>query len=132
MNSATSWILMEVKLTCSPTSPSAVGKTTLFRQLSFIGLTGIRELDSGYLLLRSKVGPINMGSGDIKRQKCEERVMQVVKENEQLKLALAAEEKVNERMRTDPETFRYLEIVMNEQKKPERQRIHADQPLLLT
>ncbi|VDK64033.1 unnamed protein product [Onchocerca ochengi] len=66
------------------------------------------------------------------RQKCEERVMQIVKENEQLKLALAAEEKVNERMRTDPETFRYLEIVMNEQKKPERQRIHADQPLLLT
>ncbi|KAL3997956.1 Protein kinase domain family protein [Acanthocheilonema viteae] len=64
----------------------------------------------------------------MERQKYEERVMQIIKENEQLKLALAEEEKANEKLRMDLETFRHLETAMNEQKKRERQEIHADQP----
>ncbi|MCP9260054.1 ROCK2 [Dirofilaria immitis] len=64
----------------------------------------------------------------MERQKYEERVMQIVKENEQLKLALAEEEKANEKLRMDLETFQHLETAMNEQKKRERQEIHADQP----
>ncbi|VDK83080.1 unnamed protein product, partial [Onchocerca ochengi] len=63
----------------------------------------------------------------MERQKYEERVMQIVKENEQLKLALAEEEKANEKLRMDLETFQHLEAAMNEQKKRERQDIHADQ-----
>ncbi|VDK71386.1 unnamed protein product [Litomosoides sigmodontis] len=63
----------------------------------------------------------------MERQKYEERVMQIVKENEQLKLALAEEEKANEKLRGDLETFRHLETAMNEQKKRERQESYADQ-----
>ncbi|VDK36052.1 unnamed protein product, partial [Gongylonema pulchrum] len=63
----------------------------------------------------------------MERQKYEDRMMQLSKENEQLKLALAEEEKSNEKLRMDIETFRHLETAMNEQKKRERQEIHSDQ-----
>lgn len=43
--------------------------------------------------------------------------MQIVKKNEQLKLAQAEEEKINEKLRIDPEIFRYLETAVNEQKQ---------------
>ncbi|VDN07030.1 unnamed protein product [Thelazia callipaeda] len=67
----------------------------------------------------------------MERQKYEERVMQIAKENEQLK-ASTEEEKANEKLRIDLETFRHLESAMNEQKKRERQETHADQARMMS
>uniref|UniRef100_F1KS86 Rho-associated protein kinase let-502 n=2 Tax=Ascaris suum TaxID=6253 RepID=F1KS86_ASCSU len=54
------------------------------------------------------------------RAKYEDRLSQFVKEIEQLKIALMDEEKTNESLRNELESFKHLETAMNEQKKRER------------
>ncbi|KHN77830.1 Rho-associated protein kinase [Toxocara canis] len=57
---------------------------------------------------------------NLQKTKYEDRLSQFTRENEQLKIALMEEEKMNESLRNDLESFQHLETVMNEQKKRER------------
>ncbi|MFH4973861.1 hypothetical protein AB6A40_000570 [Gnathostoma spinigerum] len=56
----------------------------------------------------------------LEKQKYEERISQLVKDGEQLKIALAEEEKTTSTLRAELENYQQCEKMMNEQRKRER------------